>query len=303
MKPVRKKDRLWLIIVPPLIALALISVIKPSGQFAFWAKFSIFGLCSLLCGFALALKQFKTVKHRIWGIIGFSAGGMYLICCTIFLGCFLPSGPPPSAAQIQQNLREREIAKRAWAAKRIVRRDALADSSMLDLSLYYDGVVLGPAQQPGSLLLVQKPGIHTWDGIKFDVRGTIGASWWVETNAIAVAKKCSEVYFLHGSHEGYPPALANQFFIHFQNGRTTTIPIVYGTDVSGDIFANSAVPVNAVVWEQMALTNAPPMFGGFFIKKWKNPFPDETITSIGFAPQNTGYLVAITIKESTNSSP
>jgi hypothetical protein len=304
MKPAQRHDRLWLLIVPPLLSVALISSIKPSGPFAFWTEISIFCLCSLLCGFALAMKQFKKAGHRIWGTIAYSAVGMYLICCLSFLGCFwiFESGPQPSPAQ-------QEIQRKAWTAQHIVARDALADSSMLDLSPFYDGIVPGPTLPPKGrwYYQFQHPGTHVWDGIRFDVRGTIGTGWYVETTTVSVCKKCSDVYFLHGAYGLYARSsspLVNQFFIHFQNGRTETIPIIYGTDVSSSLFENGVVPANAVVWGAFESTNAPPRpYQGFFIKKWANPFPDDIITSIGFAPQHTGFLVAITIKEAKNQSP
>lgn len=298
MKPARLKYRPWLLIVPPLLSLALISSIKPSGQLAFLTEISIFCLCSLLCGFALALQQFKKFKHRLWGTIAYSAAGMYLICCMSFLGCFSIFETPPSRAQIQQNLRREEIQRRAWTAKQIVPRDALADSSMLDLSPFYDEIVPGPNPQRDRFFRVQQPGTHIWDGIKFDVRGTVGSDGFVETNTISVDQKCSEVDILHGARAGRPSDLVSQFFVHFQNGRTETIPIIYGTGISSSFFENGVVPSNAVVWIERLSTNAPPRpFSGFFITRWKNPFPDETITSIGFAPQPIGFLVAITVKE------
>jgi hypothetical protein len=300
----QRNNRLWLIIVPPLLSLALISGIKPSGPFAFWTEISIFCLCSLLCGFVLALKQFKKFKHRLLGTLAFSAGGMYLICCTVFLGCFWPGSPPLSPAQLEKMMHHEEMERRAWAAKRVVSRDSLADPSMLDLSPYYDGIVPGPNPQRDRFSRVQQPGTHIWDGIKFDVRGTIGSSWFVETNAVFVGRKCSEVDFLHGASAGNPSDLVNQFFIHFQDGRTVTIPIIYGTDVSSDIFENGVVPANAVVWVEYLSTNAPPRPSyGYFITRWKNPSPDEIITSIGFAPRPTGSLVAITVQEIKRQNP
>ncbi|HXC34905.1 MAG TPA: hypothetical protein VNV43_03470 [Candidatus Acidoferrales bacterium] len=305
MKSVQRNNWLWLIIVPPLLSLALISGIKPSGPFAFWTEISIFCLCSLLCGFALALKQFKKFKHRLWGTIAYSTAGMYLICCMSFLGCFWleERGPRLTPAQIQQSLYQDELERRAGAAKDIVARDSLADPSMLDLSPYCDGIVSGPGRtfEGDSFLQFPKPGTHMWDGIKFDVRGTIGSSWLVETNAVFVGRKCSEVDFLHGASAGNPSDLVNQFFIHFQDGRTVTVPIIYGTDVSSDIFENGVVPANAVAWGEFLFTNAPPRpFTGFFITRWKNPSPDEIIRSIGFAPRKTGFLVAITVQEGKN---
>lgn len=259
------------------------------------------------------MKQFPKTTHRLLGTIAYSAAGMYLICCMSFMGCLwlFEEPPAPSPAQIQQNQRKWEIHRKAWeihrkawAAKHVVARDALADSSMLDLSPFYDGIVPGPTPPGDRLFRIQQPGTHVWEGIKFDVRGTIDLGWPLETNSIFVGRKCSEVDFLHGAYDRGPSSLVNQFFVHFQNGRTETIPIIYGTDVSSKWFRNGIVPANAVIWREFLPTNAPPRpFIGFFIKKWKNPFPDEIISSIGFAPQYNGFLVAITVQEAKNQSP
>jgi hypothetical protein len=57
---------------------------------------------------------------------------------------------------------------------------------------------------------------------------------------------------------------------------------------------------NSVVWEERISTNAPPQpVFGFYIKRWNNPLPDETVASIDFEPAQTysgAFLVAITLR-------
>ena len=298
MNPIRVKSPLWLLIVPPLVSFALVSIIRPGGRFGFWIEISIFCLCSLVCGFSLALRNFKTFSQRLWGGLALSASGLYLVSCVIFTGCFLfpPYSPRLSAAQRRQDAQAEELRRREWVATQIPPRDAQADFSMLDLSPYYDELLPGWIFKGSSYTRFEKPGTHIWNGIKFDVRGMIKPTWVPYTSHIPVGVKCSEADFLLGAY--WDPRVASRFVIHYQNGTTETVPIRYGTDVSSSQFENGFVPTNAVVWEELTSAAGPsqPLFG-FFIKKWSNPLPDETITTFDYVQQSTSdFLVAITIQ-------
>ena len=298
MNPIRVKSPLWLLIVPPLISFALVSIVRPAGRFGFWIEILIFCLCSLVCGFSLAFRNFKTLSQRLWGGLAFSASGLYLVSCVIFTGCFLfpPYGPRLSAAQIRENAQAEELRRREWVATQLSPRDAQADSSMLDLSQYYDELLPGWIFKGSSYTRYEKPGTHIWDGIKFDARGMIRATSPRQTISIPVGVRCSEADFLLGAY--WEPRVASRFVIHYQNGTTETVPIRYGSDVSSSQFENGFVPTNAVVWEELTSPAGPsqPLFG-LFIKKWSNPFPDETITSVDYVQQSTSdFLVAITIQ-------
>ena len=298
MNPIRVKSPLWLFFVPPLLSFILDSLAKPSGPFAFWIEISIFCLFSLVCGFALAFRNFKTFAQRLWGGFAFSASGLYLISCVIFTGCFLfpPYSSHLSAAQRRQDAQAEELRRREWVASQISPRDTQADSSMLDLSPYYDELLPGWIFKGSSYTKFEKPGTHTWDGIKFDARGMIRTTWPRQTISIPVGVKCSSIAFLLGAY--WDPRVVSRFVIHYQNGATETVPILYGTDVSSSQFENGFVPTNAVVWEELTSAAGPsqPLFG-FFIKKWRNPFPGETTTSIDYVQQSSSdFLVAITIQ-------
>jgi hypothetical protein len=231
------------------------------------------------------------------GGLFFSGGSLYLISCVVFLGCLPLPQRHLSPAQIQANRHQQEVSRKAWVANQILPRDAEADLSMLDLTPFYDGILPGATPEHNPSVRYQKPGTHTWDGIKFDVRGIVGTGWLMETGSIPVGRKCLEVNFLHGVYWGVPSSPVCQFVIHFTNGHNEIIPIILGKDVFDSRFRNNFVPTNAVIWEEKISTNAPsqPNFG-FFIKKWNNPFPDETIATIDFVPEQNSFLVAITLK-------
>lgn len=226
----------------------------------------------------------------MWSGLAFSTIGLYLISFVIFLGCEFEKEETP------QDIQKYEFQRRVWVAKRIPQRDAQADASMLDLSGYYDNLL------PGTVGVsrhyeYQRPGIHVWGGIKFDVRGTIGPNMF-ETVSIPVGEKCSELDFLLGGGDTYSlDHSAAEFVIYFENGHNDRIPVINGVDVSNSMFENGVVPNNAVVWGGRTTTNGMlQSFLGFFIKKWNNPYPNEVITSIDYTPGTSGSLVAITIQ-------
>ena len=238
----------------------------------------------------------------------FSGGSGCLLFCVLFLGCVSDRpGPtaPLSRAQIEEGRRQLEIQKRAWVARRIIARAAAADATMLDLTPFYDMELPGLPSEKDTPFRFLKPGNHTWDGVKFDVRGMIdpgfrdwdevqfdyhhGATgpasrWGITTNSIPVGRKCSEIDFLHGVFgiAGASMNRVSQFVIHFTNGQNEAVPIVFGRDVSDSQFNENfipttgvVVPTNAVVWEQRSMKTGPPQpFFGFYIKRWNNPFPE-----------------------------
>jgi hypothetical protein len=335
IRHLRRKNRLWLLIVPPLLSLALVSVVKPAGRSALAVELGIILLCSFLCGFALAVRSFKTARHRFWGGLFFSGNSLYLISCVVFLGCMTGGSLTPAEMEAMKHRQEafsrqrevqaalirqqEEVQDKARFAKQLAPRDADADASMLDLSAFYDGLLPGQDEQPASPLHILNSGTHTWNGIKFDARGMIQSCWngRAETNSIPVGRKCSEIDFLHGT-SGWMTSTntISRFLIHFANGVNAAIPIVFGKDVAPSNLLLPGRPnptlTNSVIWGEIvrqgrSFTNAPPMpISGLYIKRWSNPFPDVTVDTIDFEPAQTcsgAFLVAITIQPLAGEKP
>jgi hypothetical protein len=303
----KRKNWLWLLIVPPLLSLSLGSLIKPDGRSVFMAELAIVCLCSFVCGFALAIRHFKTFKQRIWGGIAFSGGGLYLISCVVFLGCIpIPIVTHQSPQQIAGQRRKFEEQMKENAARKIPPRDANTDASMLDLTLFYNSWLPGSHEfRNTETFLALQPGTHLFDEIKFDARGMILLSWVQQVTNISVGQKCSEIDFLHGAGSRNNSTVASLFVIHFANGHVETIPIIIGQDVGvSSIWRGSdetgVVFTNSIVWEERISTNAPPRpVFRLFIKKWNNPLPNETVQTIDFiAPEemSTAFLVSITVR-------
>jgi hypothetical protein len=200
-------------------------------------------------------------------------------------------------------------------AAHIVPRDEAADSSLLDLSAFYNQLLPGQRFPTNAIVNYLIPGIHRWQGINFDVRGLVQAKWngWTITNQIPVGQKCSELDFLLGADWPSPMNTTNcEFVVHFTNGANVNIPVVFGRDVASSRLQNkfggtNPLLTNPVVWGERIYPNAPsqPDYG-FYIKRWQNPFPLEKISSIDFEPERNfsgGYLVAITLQPVKKENP
>jgi hypothetical protein len=210
--------------------------------------------------------------------------------------------------------RQQEIQNKARVARQLVPRDADADASTLDLSAFYDRLLPGQGSPTSTRIHYLNPGTHTWQGIKFDARGMIQpGNYLAETNRIPVGQKCAGIDFLHGMAWWMSSTNpASRFVVHFANGASTTIPIVFGKDVASSHLLNNSRQhypdlTNPVVWEERISTNAPtqPIFG-FYIKRWSNPFPDVTVDTIDFELAQTysdAFLVAITIRPTAGEKP
>lgn len=313
----QRKNWLWLLVLPPLLSFALVSVVKPTGRFSFWIELAIYCLCSFSCGFVFAIQYFKTFKQCVWGGIILSVGSLFLSFTVISIGCSIspPREYAPSLPPTPLQLQQIEIQQRAQVAKQVVPRDAEADSSMIDLTPYYDGLPTCRIFYPHPQFIISTPklGTRVWNGIKFDVRGVVATYWsTVKVNDILVDRKCSELDFLNGVNSYGISVIGNntnvvcRYIIHFESGHTEIVPVIFGRDVA-DSFCSTQVPVwhgvvltNFVVWQEKISTNSvSEPFYGFFIQKWNNPFPDEMIKTIDVIRNQANadaFLVAITLR-------
>jgi hypothetical protein len=306
-KFIKGKNLLWLWFFPAALSWSFISAFKPAGRATFWIEVAVISTCSGACGFGLALKSFKTTRQQIFGGLFYTGSSLWLIFSVAFLGCLpIPIVTHQSSQQIAEQHRRLETDMKNNAAKKIPPRDAGADVSMLDLTPFYDSLLPGQGFPETKFFRALQPGTHVFDGIKFDARGMIRLFEVQQVKDIPVGKKCSEIDFLHGSGNRNNSSIASLFVVHFASGHVETVPIVFGQDVGPSYLwrgfeATGMTFTNSVVWEERLSTNAPPRPAfQLFIKKWPNPFPNETVEMIDLiAPQemSSAFLVAITVRQ------
>ncbi|HXF09287.1 MAG TPA: hypothetical protein VN625_00790 [Desulfuromonadaceae bacterium] len=302
-----KAPLLWLWIGPLPISWLVIGRLHGNGRSGFWMDMIAAATCSLFFGGLLAYKIFPTFKKRLFGSFIFSTGTLYLLSCLLFTGCFLPiPSTPPNPAK-EEKMRQRYEARiKEWTVQHVVPRDASADSTMIDLTQYYDLLLPGQNGEDTSSQRFPRPGTHISNGIKFDVRGEIRLQWQRKVSGIPVNRKCSEIDFLHGADWGVSNQTTSSFIIHFSNGQSEIVANVFARDLHfsdigfGSHRGAAATFTNFVVWtERLDKNSIPTPAYGFYIKKWSNPFPDEIVDTIDFAAlenQSAPFLVAITVQ-------
>jgi len=322
----KRANLLWLWILPAALAWLLIASLRP----AFWPAVVIGGGCCLAGGVGLAWRRFPTARQRFWGGLFFTGSSLSLVFSLAFLGClpFLAYNAPPTPASIEATKRQEEALLRQAkesVARQIVPRDALADASMLDLTPFYNQLLPGQRPPTNAFSHYPSPGIYTWLGVTFDVRGMVQDGFYGRalTNHIPVGRKCVELDFLHATQGIGPQHSTNsQYVVHFANGINLTMPILYGEDVAWGfqtgrldgraINRSGGGPANRVVWGERTgptLSGPQPMYA-FYIKRWPNPLPNEIVDAVDFepgpanpVPNLSAFLVAITVKPLPDQKP
>jgi hypothetical protein len=204
----------------------------------------------------------------------------------------------------------------AEPSKKIPSRPGGTNKSMVDLSKYYNAA-LNETWHKGGLsnnTLKDLPrGIHTLDGTSFDIRGIVQLSgqqaerelsviFPEEVANITVEQKGQKVHFLHAcgwqSPKGTP---IGAYVIHYHNGETRSVPIVYGVDVQDWWLSEEFTPDPKpnIVWtgKNHSAPDGPPI--GVCKTTWENPLPDIEIDSIDYksATMNSApFLIAITVE-------
>ncbi|MCL4181375.1 MAG: hypothetical protein KJ072_27010 [Verrucomicrobia bacterium] len=203
----------------------------------------------------------------------------------------------------------------AKLTKPVAERSPEADARLVDLTAHYNGALDETWHQGGlnnNHLADLPTGLQTFDGIPFDVRGIVQIAgvqaarelrvkFPSEVNGIAVGQRAQRIHCLHAC--GWPSpqgTTIGSIVLHFANGETREIPIVYGRDVQ-DWWMNEPVAADSglhVVWQGQnhASPSGPPV--GLYRSTWDNPLPDQEIASIDYrsAMANSApFLIAITL--------
>jgi hypothetical protein len=159
------------------------------------------------------------------------------------------------------------------------------------------------------------PGLHTLDGIKFDVRGLVhlsgqavkreGQVFPERVDGILIGQKCRRLHFLQASSwESDPGTPVGSYVLHYADGEKRELPIVFGKDTANWWF--SGVPVEAsepagarVVWAgHNALSDRNNNAICLLKSTRDNPRPDVEVVSIDFVSSMSlaaPFLVALTV--------
>jgi hypothetical protein len=192
-------------------------------------------------------------------------------------------------------------------------RQALAD--LVDLGAYFNTSLDDNWFNHAGHNFQEVPkGVQVLDGTAFELRGIIqlagtrslkisGVALPEAVKGIKVGRKGTKIHFLHACGFSSPTGTQiGQYVIHYANGQTRSVPILYGKNVL-DWWGRST-DVKLTEGKEVWKGNCPsPASMGFYVHlvryTWDNPLPEEEIAEIDFvsdlaeaAPQ----LMAITVE-------
>jgi hypothetical protein len=155
-------------------------------------------------------------------------------------------------------------------------------------------------------------GVQTLSGVPFDIRGLIqldgrslhgwGADFPRSVQGIAIDQRAGRLHFLHGAGwQEWDGATIGSCRVHYADGETATIPIVYGEDVRDWWFWREE-PLTAnrskLAWTGAnRSTDRQGMSLRLYLSTWENPAPEKEIARIdyGTAFSNCApFLIAVT---------
>jgi hypothetical protein len=204
----------------------------------------------------------------------------------------------------------------AKPSKKIPSRATETDKRMVDLSKYYNAALNETWHKGGmsnNTLKDLPRGIQTYDGTSFDIRGIIQLSgrqaerelsvkFPEKVTNITIQQKGRKVHFLHCCGWPSPKGTSiGSFVIHYSNGESRSVPIVYGVDVQ-EWWMNEEITSDSklnVVWrgKNHSAPDGPQI--GVCKTTWMNPLPGIEIDHIDYesAMMNSApFLIAITIE-------
>jgi hypothetical protein len=197
----------------------------------------------------------------------------------------------------------------------VVPRSPRATPDLVDLTSYYNYSLDDDFHNHAGHDLQDVPkGVQTLGGVPFDVRGLIqlastrslgmtGVTYPEAVMGIRVNRSGRELHFLHACGWSAPAgAKVGEYVVHYANGQTRSVPIVYQQNVLDWWFRPGDAPPRGaeVVWQGQ---NPSTLRNGFKTRlleySWENPLPDVAISSIDFVSSMTEagpFLVAVTVR-------
>jgi hypothetical protein len=156
--------------------------------------------------------------------------------------------------------------------------------------------VFHSGRYPGNTLTSLPGGLQTLLGVPFQIGESVvqlGSNSIQDkpekVTGIPVGRKCARLYILHATgyylDEGQEAPIGS-YTIHYEDGTSATIPIVYGKDVMDWWkYPGAGDPSRSkVAWE--GVNEANKEFDAtlrLYLTTWDNPHPDKRVTSIDYA--------------------
>jgi hypothetical protein len=223
---------------------------------------------------------------------------------------------PPSALSLAKVVFHADIEPPLPASINIPPRPAAARAQLLDLTKFYNAGLKEtwlPDATPGSDLAELPSGVQNFDGIEFDVRGTIqlrsarqfDAHFPEQVEDIPLGQKCRRLHFFHSAHGGIFADSPNfgkplaRYVVHYVDGASEEIPVVYGRDVRSwwrDVNNPTFIPPPAWTGHNMSSREHHAMIL-LYHTAWENPHPGVEIRSLDLISTLTecaAFVIAIT---------
>jgi hypothetical protein len=197
-------------------------------------------------------------------------------------------------------------------AKAIPARLALAPASLLDLTPYYNASLQKTwhDNNTGNNLAALPRGLLQFSDVLFDVRGLVQLASQRLRNprnpfpekivGVKVGQNSRQLHFLHATGWRVPDGTRiGTYVVHYADGRSKSIPIIYGEDVrdwnSGND-TSTQLKHASVVWSAL---NDGQYRVRLFMTTWENPWPETEIISLDYVSTMTEaapFVVAITVE-------
>lgn len=190
-------------------------------------------------------------------------------------------------------------------------RPANVTPGMVDLSGHIHAA-LAESWHPGAQgndLAGLSCGVQELQGVRFDIRGIVqlngggmldmqGKSYPRRVQGIRVGRRCARLHVLHSAGWAVDDGtVVGQYVLHYSDGTTKILPIVYGEDVRDWWVGTDKVVQlkNAqVAWQGKTSNNNEVRL---YKRTWENPEPAREVASIDFISTMTRcapFLLAIT---------
>jgi hypothetical protein len=242
-------------------------------------------------------------------------GHLLLIAVIVFVFGTIAQGSNSGQSNPNNPLNNSPSVKKAVPWHPIPKRDRMDNIDVIDLTDYYTSSLEDDwyGKQGANLRALPK-GTQIFAQNAFDVRGIIqlagktmnaesGIDFPKEVKGIKVNKSAKCLHFLQGTIGiTKDDTKIGEYLIHYTNGKTATIPIVYQRNVSNWFLkADDQIPTDAfIAWTGENETSTKQ---GNKIQLYKysvnNPFPNMEIESVDFISamtESAPFLIAISME-------